>query len=108
MKSINTFLCKRYEKGTVTIEDILPSALFILMIIVISIMYVNGAIIMYTDLTIINTQPVCTTLLESASIVICVFVSIFLGYVVIVLTGYALTCYISNIKIVSCKKDDSK
>ena len=108
MKSINTFLCKRYEKGTVTIEDILPSALFILMIIVISIMYVNGAIIMYTDLTTINTQPVCTTLLESVSIVICVLVSIFLGYVVIVLTGYALISYFSNIKIASCKKDDSK
>ena len=108
--SVNTFLCKRYKKETVTVEDILPAILFVLGIITIVIIYVNGVVIMYNDYTAIDymatdfqsTTPISFDII---SVMVCYTISAFLVYIVGLITISIIVSYIMDIMIASCKKD---
>lgn len=108
--SVNTFLCKRYKKETVTIEDILPTILFVLGIITIVIIYVNGGVIMYNDYTATDymatdCQSTIPISFDIISVMVCCTISALLVYIVGLIIISIIVSYIMDIMIASCKKD---
>lgn len=103
--SVNTFLCKRYKKDTITIEDIFPVILFILGIITIGVIYARGAIFIYNDFSTTDMQFATPITFDSICVMVCCLVSVWLVFMGSLVTIFTTVSYIMDIKIASCEKD---